>query len=253
MSKLLDTLDSVGQTSPEPLGFGIAARRESGTALAVVGILRKRHPGLEKLIAEDCLAAVLLVGDGHEGTIKALDNVPWGIWPDSLAQESVVACGKKGRDFLVARPQYLPAGLDDDLACFLAVEPDMDDRFLRTIEDLPVDGILLTLGGIELPVTVQHLMTVGVVRTMFEKHLLVEVPPGLREKELEALKNMGVSGIAIDVEGLSAKALRELGQRIKALPQRRAPQRARGSAVPYVMPSRPVGVPEGDDEGEDEF
>ncbi len=247
MSKFLSLLESVGQESPTPLGFGIAARRESRTPLACVGILRKPHPQMKKLLAVGCLDGVLIAAKDGDA-IDVPNEAPWGIWPDKL---SVEGYKEKGCDFVVAYPQQLPAGPDDDLARFLVIEPDMDDRFLRTIEDLPVDGVLLTSAGFEPPINVQHLMTIGMVRTMFEKHLLVEVSVELQGKELELLRDMGVVGIAIDLQGLSVASLRQLGQHIKELPQRRLPQGTHGVA-PY-LPSRPVGVPDEDDDEEGEF
>lgn len=249
MSKLLSFLESVGQESPPPLGFGIAARRESKTPLACVGILRKPHPRMKKLLAVGCLDGVLIAAKNGGDATDVPNETPWGIWPDDLPVEGYK---EKGYDFVVAYPQQLPVGLDDDLARFLVIEPDMDDRFLRTIEDLPVDGVLLTSAGFGSPINVQHLMTIGMVRTMFEKHLLVEVSVELQGKELESLRDMGVVGIAIDLQGVSVASLRQLGQRIKELPQRRPPQGTRGDA-PY-LPSRPIGLPGEDDvDEEDEF
>jgi hypothetical protein len=246
MSKLLSLLESVGQESPTPLGFGIAARRESGIPLACVGILRKPHPRIKKLLAAGCLDGVLIAAKNVGDAADVPNETPWGIWPDKLSAEGLK---KKGCDFVAAYPPQLPVGLDDDMALFLVIEPDMDDRSLRTIEDLPVDGVILTSVGFEAPISVQHLMTVGMVRTMFEKHLLVEVPVALSGKELESLRDMGVAGIAIDLQGVSVASLRQLGQRIKELPRKRPPQGTRGSA-PY-LPSQPTGLAgEDDDEGE---
>jgi hypothetical protein len=251
VSKLLDVLEAVGEGNSSPLGFDTAARQGKGTPLACVGILRRGNLQLEKLVSEGCLSGVLLVGRVEDDILKALGEIPWGVWTDSVNAESLAGCREKGCDFVAARPEHLEVNTEDDIARFVAVGPDLEDRFLRTIEELPVDGVLLTLEGLRSPITVQHLMVVGAVRTMFEKHLLLEVPPGLGEGELAALRDMGVAGIAVELEGLSPRSLKGLGRKIDALAGRQAVQRKRRRSLPYIpSPGRAPFAEEEEEEGE---
>ena len=220
--------------------------------LACVGILRGANPQLDKLVSEGYLSGVLLAGGVEDDVLKALGEIPWGVWTDAVKAESLAGCREKGCDFVVARPEHLAVSTGEEMARFVAVGPDVEDRFLRSVEELPVDGVLLTLEGLRPPVTVQHLMVVGAVRTMFEKHLLLEVPPGLGEGELAALRDLGVAGIAVELEGLSRRSLKELGRNIDAIAERGAVQRRRRRSLPYI-PS-PGGAPfAGGEEEEGEF
>ena len=61
------------------------------------------------------------------------------MWPASVDSDTVARYKGGGCDFLVANPEglQLAALEEDDLAFFLALSADLDDRFLRvvTIED----------------------------------------------------------------------------------------------------------------------
>lgn len=255
MSEFLKLLDTVDESSPAPIGFGIGSRSEKPPTLACLGILRGRHPELKALVGEGCLTGLLVVGD-DEKIVEGAGDMPWGVWPASVDSDTVARYKGMGCDFLVANPEglQLAALEEDDLAFFLALSADLDDRFLRAVENLPVDGVILTAGQLKPPLTIEHLMSLGAVRTMFGKHILVEASPELRETELEQLRNLGIVGIAVDLEGLSAESLRGLQHRIASVPRERRPgARDRGGYVQYVPPYRAPTVSEEEQEVESEF
>ena len=255
MSEFLKLLDTVSEDSPEPIGFGTTARSERPMPLACLGVLRGPHTELQTLAGEGCLSGLLVVGD-DEKIVEQVGDIAWGVWPAAVDSDTVARCKAKGCDFLVSGPEdlQLAALEEDDLAFFLALSADLDDRFLRAVDILPVDGVILTTGALRPPLTVEHLMSLAAVRTMLGKHILVEASPELRETELEQLRNLGIVGIVVDLEGVSGESLKELQHRIASLPrERRAGPRDQGGPVPYVPPYRASTIIGEEQEVESEF
>jgi hypothetical protein len=139
-----------------------------------------------------------------------------------LEGKHATTCKEKGCDFLAFEPDKaaLTALEDEDTGYVLCIEPDMDEKFLRAIEDLPIDVVLLSAKSMEPPLTVQDLITIGSVRGAFSKYLLLEMPVGLSTGEMEGLRNIGVDGLVVDASSSSAKALEELKDGLLALPKK---------------------------------
>ena len=255
MSRLLGILDAVGQSHPAPLGFSVNTRKETEVPFACIGIVRKVSQ-LEEMIAARCLTGIVLAGQVREDLVKTFGDTPWGAWlDDTLSAKSLKRYKELGCDFIVAHPDHFPVAIhEEEMARFIVVPPDADDRFLRAIESLPVDGVVLAPCGFEPPIMVRHLVSVGTVSTMFEKHLLVQTSFSLKGAELAALRDMGVSGMAIELDSISPDDLGELGKRIATIPEKPAPPRGRAVAVaPYMPQSRVASAPPDDEEEEDEF
>lgn len=257
MSKFTDVLDSVGQSSVLPMGFSTNARKEEVIQLACVGLVRTAGTLTDGLAELKGLRAVVLAGECIDGDVtEALGNSLWGVWSEGLSVERLAQLKERGCDFLVGQAEHLPVETDEDgMGRLLAVSADMDDRLLRTIEDLPVDGVVLMDIPLESPLTVHHLMQLGSIRTMFEKHLLVEAPVSLGCSDLKALRDAGVSGIVVTLDGVPRHALEELLNRIEGIPERKAPKKPRGGSVAYLPSPRPGGMMDGDEEveGDDDY
>ena len=185
---------------------------------------------------------------------KALKSVPWGVRVEGLQQEQASRYRDRGCDFLAFQPEgaLLRALGDADTGYLLCVQADMDERFLRAIEDLPVDAVLLSMASLEPPLTLQHLITISSVRGSFSKYLLLEVSALLSAEELEALRDIGVDGLVVDATALSSKDLEGLKEQLFALPRRQSPGAKRPSAL---LPSsaQTMSSPSLPEEDEDEF
>ena len=162
----------------------------------------------------------------------------------------------QGCDFLAFGPKgaLLEALEEDDTGYILSIDPDMDERYLRTIEDLPVDAVLLSMKSVEPPLTVQDLITISSVRGNFSKYLLLEVTGGFSANELEGLRGIGVDALVVEATTLSAKKLQELRDALLALPKRQRSRSPRASAVlprgSFVLPGASAGEEEYDDDDE---
>ena len=264
MSKFLDRLERINRGTPTSLGFGMGARPEKVPSMALLGTLtdpKKAARGASTL-AKIGVDGALIDGTDMEGTLeelaRTLGKVPWGIRVQGLSSEQAVKYREKGCDFLAFQPEGAPLGAlgDEDTGYLLCIEPDMDEQSLRAIEDLPVDGVLLPLKSVKPPLTLQHLITIGVVRSAFTKYLLVEIPGALTAEELDGLRDIGVDGLVVDATARPVKELEGLREGLLALPKRhRNKARHSSSALLPRMAYDPSGGPsrEAEEEEEDEF
>ncbi len=246
MSKFLGKLEKISRGVTTPLGFGNAARPEKVASMALVGMISGTKKATEKAAllakigADGALIDGIDIDEVPDDFTKALDKVPWGIRMQGLEAKHATTCKEKGCDFLAFEPDKaaLTALEDEDTGYVLCIEPDMDEKFLRAIEDLPIDVVLLSAKAMEPPLTVQDLITISSVRGAFSKYLLLDVPGDLSTGELEGLRNIGVDGLVVNASSLSAKALEELRDRLLALPKK---ARNRSTKPDAVLPRGAYG------------
>lgn len=230
------------------MGFGAASRTERLPPMVLIGILPCGHNRGPDLLRQERVDAILFKGPEVK---ESPSDQPWGLWPSQVTPEAVKGFRERGCDFLVSGPEgaAVEALEEDGMALLLAIPADMDDRLLRSIEGLPVDGVFLQMGSLAPPLTLQHLMDIASIRAMFEKYLVVEVPAGLTARELEALRDLGVDGLAVDASALPDEELRELRERLLGLPRQRRARRVT-ALLPRI--AQPPSPPPGQEEEEEE-
>ena len=260
MSKFLDRLDKINRGTPASLGFGVPVRAEKVPSMALLATLTEPAKSAEaasvlaRIGADGVLIEGMSIEDVLEGLAQSLDNVPWGLRVHELKGEDVNSYREKGCDFLAFGPENALLGAleDENTGYLLCIPPDMDERYLRAIEDLPVDAALLVMKSVEPPITLQHLITISSVRGAFSKYLLLEIPGTLTTGELEGLRDIGVDGLVVDATALSAEELERLKHRLFTLPRR---LRARPSKPRAILPSTtytPADAPSHEEDEEEE-
>jgi hypothetical protein len=262
MSKLLDRLDKIGRGASVSMGFGAAAREEKLPGIALLGKLSgavksaQAASTLAKLGVDGAIIEGMGIEEISKKLAQTLEHIPWGVSVTELKNGQVGNYRDQGCDFLAFGPKgaLLEALEEDDTGYILSIDPDMDERYLRTIEDLPVDAVLLSMKSVEPPLTVQDLITISSVRGNFSKYLLLEVTGGFSANELEGLRGIGVDALVVEATTLSAKKLQELRDALLALPKRQRSRSPRASAVlprgSFVLPGASAGEEEYDDDDE---
>ena len=236
MSKLVSRIEKISRGSPAPMGFGAATRATQTPAMALIGILSQNSLEEAKSLASLDADGALLTGidSGEEITsiAEALGSTPWGVRADALDGETADGLVQKGCDFFLVNPESVTveAAKDDRAAFILSIPIGANDGFLRTLEDLPISAAFTSLAD-NGPLTLQRLIDVVSVRTMFDKYLLVEVPVGLSARELEGLRDVGVDAVVVDVGAASGDSLKALKERLLELPRQRKPRSERTSAI----------------------
>jgi hypothetical protein len=127
----------------------------------------------------------------------------------------------------------------EELGRFLVLDPGVEESELRAIASLPIDGFLLPMTGISGAWSLQDLATVGSISRRVDKYILIEIsqPPG--KKELEALRDIGVDGLVLDVGAVSSEQLSELQTDLLEMPK---PEPRRKSKSIAILPASVFSV-----------
>ena len=255
MSRFTEKLEKVGQRAPAPMGFGAAARSDdSPRSILLLGTVTLR--GLPRVSAVrrklvDALLITLDSGDGSElkDNVDTLEGVIWGVSAASLDQERLAILKDAGCDFVVLDPSASAAVLnDEDLGKIMRVGKDLSEGAAAAIHDLPIDGALLTVDDLRLPLSVQDLMDIDSVRGMLGKPFTVDVPADLSTPELEIIRDVGTAALAVDV---LSKGVRELAGRVDSLKPKRQSSGRREDLTPAVPQGASVDFLQGGDDDED--
>ena len=262
MSKFLDRMEQISRGAPAPLGFGVA-RPEKVPGMALVGLITSDYSTGVSAVAELAPDAALVAGGPGQTSISELaqplgSKLPWGVRATSITQEEAQAYQESGCDLLAFPLEGTPvaAVATDEIARILCVDPDMEEREFRAIMTLPVDVLLLSMSGHSGPWTLSELAAVGSVsRRAGDKYILVEVSQPPDGKELEALRDIGVHGLVVDVGQVSAEALAGLKKGLLEMPRQRPGRRTRRDAIlpgSAFLPGEALGREDEDEEEDDE-
>ena len=260
MSKFLERLEQINRgSSAAPLGFG-ATRPQKTPAMALVGLVTGDYPsGISKITDLALDAALVARSDGTpsiaELTKPLGSKLPWGVRVPSLTEEEAQTYQDSGCDLLVFFLEGTPvsAVASEDMARVLCVAPGLEDREQRAINALPVDVLLVPMADRPGPWTLAELATVGAIsRGARDTYILVEVSQPPDKKELEALRNLGVHGLVLDVGAVRPEAMDELKASLLELPRQRPSRSGRGDAVLPSSVFMPAAAPGREDEEEED-
>lgn len=223
MSKFIDELKLVSGASSPPMGFRTAAAAPPKPRMLLVTALAE--PNIEGLAnyvggADAGLVPIPKLSSGAKAIQKisrAMPDIPWGGWLKDVKGERVKPLVEAGADFVVF-PSDTPLAMlqDSKIGKILEVGTSLDEGLLKTIDDLPVDGVLIS-GEAEKAglLTWRHLMLSRRCAELVTKPLLASVPAGIGSNEFQALWAAGV--VAVVVETLPQGRIAELRQIIDKL------------------------------------
>ena len=258
MSKFLERMERITVAAPGGMGFG-AARTEKTPAVALVGLVSGSYAKGLKAVSDLGLDAVILSGIDNAGGLKriekSLPSLPWGVKTSSLTESSAQEFRDSGCDILAFSLENTDASalVADDAARILYVDPEIEERELRTISALPVDVLILPMTGVSGPWGLAQVASVAAISRRVDKYILVEVSGTPSDKDLEVLRNAGVDGLVLDVAAVGADALEKLKAAALALPKQRSSGRGRSAIVPSsVFPSSSAPEPEEDPDDDDD-
>ncbi len=256
MSELLDLLQRISEGSPAPLGFG-AARASNLPGLALVGLAASGDQAALDAAAQGSLDAVLTTeAAGIKSLADSAGATPWGLSAAQMSAEDAKAGADAGADLLafgLESPAATVVG-DYELARMLAIPPDLGDRQFRAVASLPVDGFTLDMTSVSGPWTLQEVVAVGGVTRRTDKYVLVQVSAVPAMEDLTALRDMGASGIIVDLAGKTAEDLAALKSALLEMPrQRRRRDRRRSVAAGAVFSLSSAPAQEDDGGHEDDY
>ena len=255
MSRFTDKLEKVGQRAPAPMGFGAAARKDDvPRSILLLGTVTLRGLPRVSAVRKKLVDALLITLDSEDGSelkdnVDSLEGLVWGVSAAGLDQERLASLKDAGCDFVVLDSSASAVVLnDEDLGKIMRVGKDLTEGAAAAIHDLPIDGALLTVDDLELPLSVQDLIDIESVRSMLGKLFLVDMPADLSTPELEVVRDTGTAALAVDV---LSKGVRELAERVDSLKPKRQRSGRREDLTPAVPQGASVDLLQGGDDDED--
>jgi len=254
MSKLLDVLDKIKEGAPTPLGFSVK-RPEKLPGMALIGLVSKDYAKGVGIVIEEGLDALILGSSGNHKEINSLtddlDGQPWGVRVSGLSKDDAQAYQESGSDALVFSLEGTSASalVNDELARFLCVDPNMDDKELRAVSSLPIDGFVMPLTQGNDGLTLGDLASVGSVSRRSDKYIVLEVEKSIEAKDLEALRDIGVHALLVDVDVIGIDNLKSLKTDLLDMPKPTFKRRDRPIAI---LPGSVFAPPEEPEPHEDE-
>jgi hypothetical protein len=257
MSRFIDKLKNLHKVEVQPMGFMPAKVSSEKPRLQMVAWTSADH--LDKVSAGLNSADAVLVEvtkSEDTGTLEKVcqdkSGAPAGGWlkasNGALKKLMNTSC-----DFVVLPPTAsFSVTQKDKLGRILELDLSLGEGLLRTVNDLPVDAALIA--GDDLNLTFNRLMQVQRLMYMINKPVLASVPPVVAESELQALWDMGVSGIVVELtDEKSAEKFSNLPKTIEKLNPPAFRKKARLSPMlPHVLPEAPQPPEEEEGGGEED-
>jgi len=203
MSKLASLLRRASRSEPAPIGFAARAGRAKTPGLLVTGALDE--PDAERALAavREGADRLLLSGDlGDDAdalrSLCGAAGVPCGLRLKKPAANSGARARNLGLDFLSIEDDDAPAAalLDEETGFVLAVDGEVSDTFLRTLDTMPFDA--LDAGEIGSPFTIRRQLELRGISGFARKPLLVRAGDSLTSEDLECLRDAGVGAVVVE-------------------------------------------------------
>ena len=263
MSKFIERLMKVGEQSPSPIGFGLpSGQRDVTTEIVLVarvvpGAVIKSPKLADSHADAYSLGADLSDEKGIEAAAEALRDQVWGLRPsEKLSLASGQELAKKGCDFVVLESWDAEASLlnEEDLGVLGTVRvtttekkgrnhgvPAMDEEEVHALSQL-THGLLFSPALRDLPLSVETAVDIQRILSVVDKPLIVEAPEGIGSGDIELLRNMGISGLIVDLnDQKDLDKIATIKEAIATLPRRKSKSGRADPLIPQTAPEMEAG------------
>ncbi|HJX70121.1 MAG TPA: hypothetical protein VJ441_03405, partial [Dehalococcoidia bacterium] len=134
--------------------------------------------------------------------------------------------------------------LQEEIGKVMKIALPCDDGLIRTIDQLPIDAVLLDFREEGKNLTISQLMNCQWLAGSIGKPLLVAIQQELTDKEIQALWEAGVNGVVVEVRDKTQQRLVKLCQAIKALSPATRKLRERRVVLPHLGGEANSATPE---------
>ena len=255
MSKLIERLEKVGTVAPAPMGFGAGRAPDRAPALLILSLSGAKDAAAPDSQADGFIVSVPKASSPQlKAARKAMGDRLWGLWPGAVTGISLDDIKEQGGDFVVFSSVDTPSELlaDEEIGRLFVVPVEFPEGLGHSMEDFPVDAVVIS--GLEdaSPLTVKALMQVRAVRDFVPRPLLLLRAKPLSRGELVVLQDVGLQGLVVDSSQVSAEDSARMAEDIKGLPPRRQKREHAGALLPRVSSGSPASHQHDDDDEEDE-
>ena len=261
MSRLIDKLTRIRQNEPQPIGF--AALGKPVAEKPRIQIIACMKPAdLDKLSEglNSADAALILIGNVEdvatlEKACENIKNIPIGGWYKAFNNEMLKEARAAACDYWVF-PGTAPANLTqaEKIGRVLELDDALNERFIRAAGDLSIDALLISDQSEDKSLTINRLLFFQYLVNSINKPIVVAVPINLTESDLQALWDIGINGVTIELADVkSTKVLAELQKAAKNLAPPAYLKRFKASAtLPRMQPEPEEPQEDGGEEEEEE-
>jgi hypothetical protein len=256
MSKLIERLEKVGTVAPTPMGFGANRAVEKTPPLLLLALCGTKAAVSNSQLQVD--SYMMSTGKITKAEIKAAkglagDNL-WGIWSETITNDSLSILKGEGGDFFTFSTVNTPADVlaEEDLGKLITIPVDFPEELGHSLEELPVDAVILA--GLEeaSPLSVKDLMQIRSVRDLISKPLLLLRSHNLNQGELMVLQDVGVQGIILDMRTMKVEDAAQIHKDVEELPPRKA-KRDQANALLPKLSTRAASPQREEEEEEEEY
>lgn len=228
MSEFVDKLKLVSRAAAQPMGFGWGKSVSSKPRMLLVARLAQaKVSNLAELVGGADAGLLDIAELGHGSTALrecagAVPDIPWGSWLRGDKWQRSQRIKALSGDFVIFPAASTPLGVLEGTGVgkIVEVEATLSEGILRTIGELPVDGVCLAVEYKDSPsLTLKQLMLFQRVSGLVAKPLLVPVPAKVTAGELRALWEAGVGGVIV-AAGVGLRKLRGVIDKL-SFPSRR--------------------------------
>lgn len=259
MSKFTDRLNRVTHSAPQPIGFRALQTAAPPVMQLVARLVGDADPAPGRLKGADAaLAPVTAITSGAARLKKLAKDAPDIIWGASLEEKSrddLEKTANLGADFVLFPAAGTPVSVppEDGAGVIIEIEASISDTVLRTVNDTPVDAVLVSdeERG-EGPLTWAGMLRLQRVTKLLSLPLLVAVPATVAADELRVLSEAGIAGIVVDLGGKeTGDLLAGLRKTIDGLPPPVRKRRRTEAVVPQVGQETAAAAEEEEEEDEE--
>ncbi len=260
MSKLIDRLVQTSETVSLPMGFRTIQRVPAKPKMTLIARIEATADTMQ--LADYCSsvdAAIIATASISQKTAteisRALPDTTWGLWLEGKNRQPLNTLVNAGADFFIMPLDSEPDLVDiETTGKILLVESSLSEGLIRTINELPINAVLLADGeGEKSAVTWHQLMLCQRFADLLSKPLLLTVPESVSSAELKALWDTGVDGIVITVKTVKqAEKLKELRQATDKLDFTARPRKKVAVLLPHTREVTTATTPDVEEEDEEE-
>jgi len=249
MSKFIARLKQVSQPTPRPMGFGFA---KSDTERLKIQLAVRLSAVAASLGSQLSAADAVILPSSKRG----LADILWGLWAKKGDAEEINQAATANADFVVLSSTGSASLPDKKLGKILQLDAGIGDVLLRTVNELPVDAVLVNEDKENIKnLTWQRLMVMQRFTAFLNKPVMATVPLDVTVIDLKLIWETGVSGVIVDVSNeAEIESVKNLRQIIGELP---FPVRKKREELSAVLPHVSGQIEEepdedGDDDDDDE-
>jgi len=219
MSRLIEKLKQSREKKPQPLGFLTSTASVEKARLQIIAFSKIESPDTDIPSAD---AVVIPVSKKEqlerlEEACKDKKAIPSGGWIDASSNSLQKKIMEADCDFFIF-PDSVPMTIipEDKVGRILELDADLSDILLRTISELPVDAVLVDLEE-EKSIKLNTMMKLQRIISLTGTHVLLKVSTVYQQQELQALWDMGICGLVVDISTDKSKPaeLRKLIDKLK--------------------------------------